>query len=74
MHNDTKYWRCHNYSKRSKGERCKARCTLKSNHDQILSNVQHNHEPHTDKIAKFRNYQEKYKQLSKEVKNKKVGK
>lgn len=47
------YWRCHNYSKKLQEERCRSRCVLENGKLKGLSGGQHNHPPHTDKIAKM---------------------
>lgn len=55
--NGTKYWRCHNYSKRDKAERCRARCVSKlvnkSFWIESLSAEPHNHPPHKEKLEKY---------------------
>lgn len=55
--NGTKYWRCHNYSKK-KGERCKTRCVTKMDEVQSMTS-EHNHLPHKDKILKYKQASER---------------
>lgn len=53
--NGTKYWRCHNYSKKVKGERCKARCVLVNERVKTTAfRKDHNHAPHWEKIKKYK--------------------
>nr|XP_029723696.1 modifier of mdg4-like isoform X8 [Aedes albopictus] len=47
------YWRCHNYSRKKKEERCRARCVIVNGRLSALTGTQHNHDPHTEKIAKI---------------------
>ncbi|XP_058057581.1 modifier of mdg4-like isoform X8 [Anopheles bellator] len=47
---DIAYWRCHNYSRKIKEERCRARCVIKKGQLSALTGAQHNHLPHTEKI------------------------
>lgn len=47
------YWRCHNYSRKIKEERCRARCVIVNGKLSALTGTQHNHDPHTEKIAKI---------------------
>lgn len=57
--NGTKYWRCHNYSKKDKESRCKARCILV--HDEVKmapKPADHNHGPQLEKIARFKKKQQ----------------
>lgn len=51
--NNKEYWRCHNYSKKMKSERCRSRCVLENGTLKCLSGGEHNHPPHTEKIAKM---------------------
>lgn len=51
--NGTKYWRCHNYSKKAKEQRCKARCVIRYDQVHNMTN-EHNHPPQRDKILKYR--------------------
>ncbi|XP_058130340.1 modifier of mdg4-like isoform X1 [Anopheles ziemanni] len=55
---DIGYWRCHNYSRKVKEERCRARCVIKCGRLSALTGAQHNHPPHTEKIDRImrRNY------------------
>lgn len=46
------YWRCHNYSKKQKGERCKARCVVTDDIVVSMSGEPHNHGDHSEKIEK----------------------
>lgn len=46
-------FRCHNYSKKKVEDRCRARCVLVNGIVKSLTGGQHNHLPHTDKIAKI---------------------
>lgn len=50
---DKGYWRCHNYSRKRKEERCKARCVIVDGMIKSLTGGEHNHPPHTDKINKI---------------------
>ncbi|XP_050084763.1 modifier of mdg4-like isoform X3 [Anopheles aquasalis] len=47
------YWRCHNYSRKVKEERCRARCVVKNGRLSALTGAQHNHPPHTEKIQRI---------------------
>lgn len=47
------YWRCHNYSKREIEKRCRARCVIENGKIKALTGGEHNHPPHTEKIAKI---------------------
>ncbi|XP_035900367.1 modifier of mdg4-like isoform X4 [Anopheles stephensi] len=47
------YWRCHNYSRKVKEERCRARCVIKNGRLSALTGAQHNHPPHTEKIERI---------------------
>ncbi|XP_055594675.1 modifier of mdg4-like isoform X7 [Uranotaenia lowii] len=47
------YWRCHNYSRKIKEERCRARCVIINGRLSALTGTLHNHPPHTEKIAKI---------------------
>ncbi|XP_049532469.1 modifier of mdg4-like isoform X7 [Anopheles darlingi] len=47
------YWRCHNYSRKIKEERCRARCVVKNGRLSALTGAQHNHPPHTEKIQRI---------------------
>uniref|UniRef100_A0A4Y0APV2 BTB domain-containing protein n=1 Tax=Anopheles funestus TaxID=62324 RepID=A0A4Y0APV2_ANOFN len=50
---DICYWRCHNYSRKVKEERCRARCVVKNGRLSALTGAQHNHPPHTEKIERI---------------------
>uniref|UniRef100_A0AAG5CNE8 BTB domain-containing protein n=1 Tax=Anopheles atroparvus TaxID=41427 RepID=A0AAG5CNE8_ANOAO len=52
------YWRCHNYSRKVKEERCRARCVVRCGRLSALTGALHNHPPHTEKIDRImrRNY------------------
>lgn len=50
---DIGYWRCHNYSRKVKEERCRARCVVKNGRLSALTGTQHNHPPHTEKIERI---------------------
>lgn len=50
---DIGYWRCHNYSRRVKEERCRARCVVKNGRFSAFTGAQHNHPPHTEKINRI---------------------
>uniref|UniRef100_A0A182SCM1 FLYWCH-type domain-containing protein n=1 Tax=Anopheles maculatus TaxID=74869 RepID=A0A182SCM1_9DIPT len=50
---DIGYWRCHNYSRKVKEERCRARCVIKNGRLSALTGAQHNHPPHTEKIERI---------------------
>lgn len=50
---DKVYWRCHNYSRKIKEERCRARCVIVDGKLSALTGSQHNHPPHTEKIDKI---------------------
>uniref|UniRef100_A0A182VAT6 BTB domain-containing protein n=1 Tax=Anopheles merus TaxID=30066 RepID=A0A182VAT6_ANOME len=62
---DIGYWRCHNYSRKVKEERCRARCVVKSGRLSALTGAQHNHPPHTEKIERIvrRNYADEQQEL-----------
>ncbi|XP_065073200.1 modifier of mdg4-like isoform X6 [Ochlerotatus camptorhynchus] len=47
------YWRCHNYSRKKKEERCRARCVIVDGRLSALTGTLHNHAAHTEKIAKI---------------------
>lgn len=47
------YWRCHNYSKKAVDQRCRARCVIEDGQLRSLTGGEHNHGPHTEKIAKI---------------------
>uniref|UniRef100_A0A182PMZ3 BTB domain-containing protein n=1 Tax=Anopheles epiroticus TaxID=199890 RepID=A0A182PMZ3_9DIPT len=62
---DIGYWRCHNYSRKVKEERCRARCVVKGGRLSALTGAQHNHPPHTEKIERImrRNYADEMQEL-----------
>ncbi|XP_052903354.1 modifier of mdg4-like isoform X1 [Anopheles moucheti] len=62
---DIGYWRCHNYSRKVKEERCRARCVVKSGRLSALTGAQHNHLPHTEKIERIvrRNHADELQEL-----------
>uniref|UniRef100_A0A182NKW8 BEN domain-containing protein n=1 Tax=Anopheles dirus TaxID=7168 RepID=A0A182NKW8_9DIPT len=62
---DIGYWRCHNYSRKVKEERCRARCVVKSGRLSALTGAQHNHPPHTEKIERIarRNHADEQQEL-----------
>jgi FLYWCH zinc finger domain len=48
------YWRCHNYSRKIKEERCRARCVIIDGQIKAMTGGPHNHPAHTQKIEKIR--------------------
>jgi hypothetical protein len=52
-HGNKQYWRCHNYSRKKKEERCRARCLVSNGKIICLTGGKHNHPPHTEKIQKI---------------------
>jgi FLYWCH zinc finger domain len=48
------YWRCHNYSRKIKEERCRARCVVIDGQIKAMTGGPHNHPAHTQKIEKIR--------------------
>lgn len=45
--------RCHNYSRKVKEERCRARCLVSNGKIISFTGGKHNHPPHNDKIEKI---------------------
>lgn len=45
--------RCHNYSRKLKEERCRARCLVSNGKIISFTGGKHNHPPHTEKIDKI---------------------
>ncbi|XP_070505988.1 modifier of mdg4-like isoform X4 [Chironomus tepperi] len=52
-HGNKIYYRCHNYSKKNKDERCRARCLISNGKIIAFTGGKHNHPPHTDKIERI---------------------